>query len=287
MVAHTVNIVDSKFDKYFSIEYKLSMLIGMDSFFYFIEDNESNALVLKQIPYEQGSSEDSKENREEALKQILMQEKMLQLPYAAVAICYSGPKFTIVPEEVYTKHQLEDYLTQVTRLRKKEDVSVCKLPSLDAHIVYSLDKSILDITKSYFPGAQHMHIVYPLIMQAYTHAKSQKGHQVFVHAGTSIMGIFLFKQGDLLFANTFQYATDQDFLYHVLLIFDQFDLDTEVNPLMLTGRIQKKSSVYEKVAKYIRHIHILHSPSYYHYGPVFQDANFHFYHDLLSMRLCE
>ena len=262
------------------------MLIGMDSFFYFIEDADSNALVLKKIPYmpERG---DLTQSIEEILKQILMQEKMLQLPYAAVSICYSGSRFTIVPDEVYSKHQLKDYLNQVTRLRKKDEVAVCGLPQLESHVVYSVEKVVLDIAKSYFPGAKHMHIVAPLIMQAYLHAKSQKGHQVFVHAGTSIMGVFLFKQDKLLFANTFTYHTEQDFLYNVLLIFDQFELDTERIPMMMTGRIQKKSSQYEKLEKYIRHIHILHSPSYYHYGPAFQNANFHYYHDLLSMRLCE
>jgi hypothetical protein len=262
------------------------MLIGMDSFFYFIEDADSNALVLKKIPYKPESSE-LDQSMEELLKQILMQEKMLQLPYAAVSICYSGSRFTIVPEEVYSKHQLKDYLTQITRIGKKDEVAVCSLASLESHLVYSIEKVILDIAKSYFPGAKHLHIVAPLVMQAYQHAKSQKGHQVFVHAGANIMGIFLFKQDKLLFANTFPYQTEQDFLYNVLLVFDQFELDTERIPMMMTGRIQKKSSLYEKIEKYIRHIHILHSPSYYFYGPAFQNANFHYYHDLLSMRLCE
>ena len=262
------------------------MLIGMDSFFYFIEDKESNALVLKKIPYRDEVNA-LQQNKEEILKQILMQEKMLQLPYAAVSICYAGSRFTIVPDEVYSKHQLKDYLAQVTRIGSKDEVAVCSLPPLDSQIVYSIDKVILDITKSYFPGAKHLHIIAPLLMQACQQAKGHKGYQVFVHAGTSIMGIFLFKQEKLLFANTFTFSTEQDFLYHVLLVFDQFDLDTESVPLMMTGRIQKKSSQYEKVEKYIRHIHILHSPSYYQYSPAFQDANFHYYHDLLSMRLCE
>ncbi len=262
------------------------MLIGMDSFFYFIEDKDSNALVLRKIPYkpEDGGLTQS---IEEILKQILMQEKMLQLPYAAVSICYAGSRFVMVPDEVYSKHQLKDYLNQVTRLGKKDEVAVCSLPPLESHVVYSVDKVIMDITKSYFPGAKHLHIIAPLIMQSYVHAKSQKGYQVFVHVGASIMGVFLYKQEKLLFANTFLYTTEQDFLYNVLLVYDQFELDTERIPSMMTGRIQKKSSLYEKIEKYIRHIHILHSPSYYHYGPAFQDANFHYYHDLLSIRLCE
>jgi len=285
LVDHTVDIVDSKFDKNFSIEYKLSILIGKDSFFYFIEDLESNALVLKQIQYEQEGHES--DGKEQVLKQILLQEKYLQLPYADVSICYSGPKFTIVPQEVFNKHQLKAYLTQVTRIGKNEAVSRCHLTTQDISIVYSIDKIILDIAKSYFPGAKHMHIMAPLLAQAFQHTTSQKGYQVFVHTGIGIMGIFLFESGDLQFANTFSYESENDFLYYVLLIYEEFGLQTEKIPLMWTGRIQKKSALYEKVEKYIKHLHILHSPSYYHYGPAFQNVRFHYYHDLLSMRLCE
>ncbi len=284
MVDHTVNIIDSKFDKYFSIEYKLSILIGKDSFFYFIEDMESNALVLKQIQYE---SETAVSTKEEALKQILMQEKYLQLPYSEVSICYSGAKFTIVPEEVFSKHMLNSYLTQVTRLAKNEEVTWSRLPSQNSTVVYSIDKVILDVAKSYFPGAKHMHIISPLLTHAYEHAKSQPGYQVFVHTGISIMGILLFKGKELQFANTFQYGSDNDYLYHVLSVYEEFKLDGEKIPLMLTGRIQKKSAIYEKVEKYVKHIHIVHSPSYYQYGSAFQNVSFHYYHDLLSMRLCE
>ena len=216
-----------------------------------------------------------------------MQEKMLQLPYAGVSICYSGSNFTIVPDEVYSKHQLKNYLTQVTRIGKSNEVSVCSLKTLAAHIVYSVDKMTLDIAKSYFPGAKHMHIISPLLTHAYEHAKSQPGYQVFVHTGISIMGILLFKGKELQFANTFQYGSDNDYLYHVLSVYEEFKLDGEKIPLMLTGRIQKKSAIYEKVEKYVKHIHIVHSPSYYQYGSAFQNVSFHYYHDLLSMRLCE
>jgi len=285
LVDHTVNIIDSKFDKHFSIEYKLSILIGMDSFFYFIEDMESNALVLKQIQYQ--SEGDISDGKEQVLKQILLQEKYLQLPYAEVSICYSSPKFTIVPQEVFNKHQLDAYLTQVTRISKQEAVSVCRLAVQDANIVYSIDKIVLDIAKSYFPGAKHMHVIAPLLTHAYQYTTGQRGYKVFVHTGIGIMGIFLFKWGDLQFANTFSYETENDFLYYVLLIYEEFGLDTEKIPLLWTGRIQKKSALYEKVKKYVKHLHIVHSPSYYHYGPAFQNVNFHYYHDLLSMRLCE
>jgi len=106
LVAGNVDIVDPKFDKYFSIEYTLSILIGMDSFFYFIEDNESNALVLKQINYNFTSRKPTQQDIELMLQKILMTEKFLQLPYSKVFICYSSTKFTIVPEELYNKHQL-------------------------------------------------------------------------------------------------------------------------------------------------------------------------------------
>jgi len=84
LVADVVDIVDAKFDKYFSIEYTLSILIGMDSFFYFIEDQMSNALVLKQIRYQYANPYPTLQQKELELQRILMSEKLLQLPYSQV-----------------------------------------------------------------------------------------------------------------------------------------------------------------------------------------------------------
>ena len=286
MVAQAIDIVDSKFDKYQSLEYKLSILIGMDSFFYLIEDLLANVLVIKQIEYnveeKMGASQ-----KELVLQRILMQEKLLQLPYANVAICYSSPRFTLVPNELFYKHQLQDYLEQVTRIRKKEEVAMCPVKKLDATLIYGIDKIELDVAKSYFPGAKHLHIIAPLLLYARQYAKAQKGYQVFAHVGKGIVGVLLYKQDNLKLVNTYTYKTEKDFLYHVLKIYEQFDLDPELIPTVLSGRIQKKSELYDQLNTYVRHLNILQSPSYYQYGPAFQDVNFHFYMDLLSISLCE
>jgi len=285
LVAHTVDIIDASFDKYFSTEYTLSILIGMDSFFYFIEDIHANALVLKHIPFDK-DIDDALGGKDLALQKVLMTEKFLQLPYAKVNICYSSTKFTIVPEEIFNKHHLKSYLSQVTRVQDDQTISMCRLSKLDATIVYSVEKTVMDVAKSYFPGAMHLHIISPLIMQAHQYVRNHKGHQVFIHVGNGILGIVLFKGASLQLANTFCYETNQDFLYHTLLIYDQFKLNSETVPVILTGRVQKKSELYELLQTYIRNIQFKQSPSYYHYGPSFQDVNFHFYQDLLSIKLC-
>ena len=58
----------------------------MDSFFYFIEDNESNALALKQIRYAYATPKPTQQQKELELQRILMSEKLLQLPYNQVHI---------------------------------------------------------------------------------------------------------------------------------------------------------------------------------------------------------
>jgi len=285
LVANTVDIIDTTFDKYFSIEYTLSILIGMDSFFYFIEDAHSNALVLKHIRFDL-DKDNSLQGKDVALQKILMTEKFLQLPYAHVNICYAGNNFTIVPEEIFNKHHLKSYLSQVTRIQDDHAVAMCRLNNLDSTIVYSVEKVVMDVAKSYFPGARHLHIISPLIMQAFQHTQNHTGHQVFIHVGNGILGMILFKGNALILANTYRFESNQDFLYQALSIYDQFKLDPETVPLILTGRVQKKSELYELMQTYIRKIEFKQSPSYYHYGPTFQDVNFHYYHDLLSIKLC-
>ena len=286
MVADTVDIVDPKFDKYFSIEYTLSILIGMDSFFYFIEDEVSNSLVLKQIRYQYSIPNPTLQQKELELQRILMTEKLLQLPYAQVNICYSTSNFTLIPDEIYSKHHNEEYLRQVTRVNDTQTVAAYKLKMLDLHVVYSIDKVVEDIVKSYFPGAKHMHIVAPLIMQSYEQCKKKDGKQVCLHVGNGIMGLILFDKDKLKLVNTFPYKSDLDFMYYTLMVYDQFKLDPKEVPVYVTGRSNKKTSTYDQMSKYVRQIEFVQPPSYYQYSTSFEHVDLHFYSDLLSMKLC-
>jgi len=144
----------------------------------------------------------------------------------------------------------------------------------------------MDVTKSYFPGATHLHIVSPLIMQSYQHAQHHDEPQVFIHVGNGIMGIVLFKNSKLQLVNTFQYKSELDFMYYTLLVYEQFELDPETVPVLISGRAKKKTSTYEQLSKYVRNIQFIQAPSYYHYSSEFQNVDFHFYRDLLSMKLC-
>lgn len=286
MVADTVDIVDPKFDKYFSIEYTLSILIGMDSFFYFVEDQLSNALVLKQIRYQYTILDPTLQQKELELQRILMTEKLLQLPYSKVNICYSTSNFTLIPEEIYSKHHNDAYLRQVTRVNDSQTVAAFKLNALDLHVVYSVDTVVVDIVKSYFPGARHMHIVAPLIMQSYEQCKKKDGQQLCLHVGNGIMGLILFDKIKLKLVNTFPFKSDLDFMYYTLMVYDQFNLDPKEVPVYVTGRSNKKTSTYDQMSKYVRHIDFIHPPSYYLYSTSFEHVDLHFYSDLLSMRLC-
>ena len=286
MVADVVDIVDAKFDKYFSIEYTLSILIGMDSFFYFIEDQMSNALVLKQIRYQYANPYPTLQQKELELQRILMSEKLLQLPYSQVYICYSTSNFTLIPEEIYSKHHNDAYLRQVTRVYDTQTVGAYHLKVLQIHIVYSVDTVILDVVKSYFPGAKHMHIAAPLIMQSFEQCKRTDGHQMCLHVGSGIMGLLLFDKENLKLVNTFPYKSDLDFMYYTLMVYDQFNLDPKKVPVYVTGRSNKKTSIYDQMSKYIHKIEFLQPPSFYLYSSSFEDVDMHYYSDLLSMKLC-
>lgn len=285
MVKGTVDIVDPQFDEYYSIEYTLSILVGMDSFFYFIEDQEANALVLKQIDYSY-KSKPTAQQKELELQRILMTEEMLQLPFAQVYICYSTTNFTLIPDELFNKHRLEEYLRQVTRVNDSQSIDSYPLGKLNLQVVYSVDNVVKDVVKSYFPGSKHLHIIAPLIMQAYHECQHKEGKYVFVHVGNGIMGVVLFNGTQLELVNTFPFQSDLDFMYHTLLIYDEFKLDQREVPILISGRAHKRTSTYDQLSKYIGKISFIHPPSHYQYSNIFEDVDFHFYRDLLSIKLC-
>lgn len=61
----------------------------------------------------------------------------------------------------------------------------------------------------------------------------------------------------MIFFNSFQYQTAQDFIYYILFTYEQLELNTESNPLYLIGRVDTDDSYYEQAYTYIREVNVV------------------------------
>ena len=103
----------------------------------------------------------------------------------------------------------------------------------------------------------------------YLHVQDQRLHLTFAD-GTQ-----------LIYHNRFPFQTAKDFLYYVLLIYDQFGLSPESVPVYLSGTILPDGELYQLLFRYVRHLHLAAPPEGITFGDDWNPAYAHTYYPLL------
>ena len=275
------SIADKNFVKKASLTYELSILLGMDSFFYLIYDQFKNVLYLKE--YELPNNGD----RKAALQNILLNDKQLQLPYSKIKLGHTGTLFGLIPNELYNGAVSRPYLEKICHLPSDHLAFVDSLAPLKMHNVYSISDVDYNVLSSYFPLARHYHILSALILGSKAMATLVKEETLFINVDKKLIVILLFDKEKLKFANFFKFSSPNDFLFYVMLVFEQLGLNPETQSVQISGKIIQKSKEFELLYKYIRNVQLIASPSYFQLSQEFSDIDQHAYFDLFSLNLCE
>ena len=77
---------------------------------------------------------------------------------------------------------------------------------------------------------------------------------MYVHIQTDNFQIIAAKNQKLLLFNTFDYKTEEDFIYYLLFVAEQLNLNPETLQVKLFGTISKESNLYQVAYKYIRNV---------------------------------
>jgi hypothetical protein len=256
---------------------ELSILIGMDSFDYMVLDEQRQVLALRSHALGAGG-------RSAAARAIFQGDAMLQQPYRRIGVGVAGPKSALVPERLFDEGEKEAYLRQVVELEAADSVRVDFLTSLSLCQVYALPRGLEDFVRQAFPTAQLAHQSTALL-QAYLAAAPEAGHTVIAHLRGNWMYLAVFDGGQLVFANSFGFKAAKDFIYYLLLVYQQLDLNPEEQPLFFSGQLLENSEIYKEAYRYIRHLRFWGAPTGIQFGPRLGQEPPHLYYDLLSLSL--
>ncbi len=277
-------VIEDSFSKKYTANYDLSILAGMDRFSFAISDRQSNLLVLKSYAFFE--SQAKLNDLSAKIREVHMNDELLKLPYNEIRFAVVNTENTFVPERLYEKGKSDVYIDNMVERSITDKVFVDDLDSLEAKNIFKIDLDVEDNILSFFPSAKIHHILTPLVLGLKNVAEHHPQRKVYVHVRNKLAHIFLFDEELMLFANTFEFQTDKDFIYYVMLVYDQFQLKPEVVPLYFSGFILEDSQLYHQLYRYIRFLNHLQRPVFYNYGRKINQVNEHFFFDLFSFKLC-
>ena len=274
-------ISENTFSKKSSPQCELSILHGVDSFAYMITDERQAVQFLKE--YRLLTDWGGHAERAEELRGLIDGDTNLRATYRQLRLGLVGSLNTFIPNRLYNPREKETYLSQLAPLA--DELAFCSddLQGLGVQNVYACPRVLLDLFREKFPDAHLLHSGSAFVMTYRALSATLPERQVFIHVWARHLQLVFFENQELRFINIFPYRNPKDFIYFVLLIFDQFSLDPVQVPSYLSGHILGDSELFHGLCRYIRKVEMLPAPGFVQVGPALRETPKHVYYDLYSL----
>lgn len=242
----------------------------MDSSAYLITDEANQALAVRALTHT-------------PQEQWWLGEARVLLDYQKVRLAWRGHRFTIVPARLYNGDARQALLMNLTALSDQDTVLADPLPELDAFLVYALDQAQLTLWRRTFIGARFYHVATPLLHRLAALSRNQGRPQVYAYFHDGWMTTIGLERDQLRFCNTFRCLDTKDYLYYLLLTYEQCGWKPDLVPLYLLGEVMRDAAIYKQLYRYVRDIQFLTVTEGVTFGGAMSEHPGHLFFDLSSL----
>jgi hypothetical protein len=238
---------------------KLSIQFNLDGFSFSIYNTPSKKEVyFREYVFE--NSQNSPENLLLKIETIFKTDAYLQNDFIAVTVIHQNNLSTVVPNRFFDKKKLAFYLNFNIKTLATDFITFDDLGTLNAKNVYVPYVNINNYLFQNFGEFEYKHHSTVLIEKLLKN-NTTKEKTMFVNVSKTSLDIVVLENEKLLLSNTFSYNSKEDFIYYVLFVAEQLNLDVQEFPLFLMGEINLKSKMYKITYKYIKNVSFLESTS--------------------------
>lgn len=283
-------IEDTYLNKSAAAANNLSILIGMDRFAYLIHTADHQVLALREYEREPRASTPTKQGQTTfslaELEQICAEDTYLSQSYASIRIGWATRFSAMVPKRLYDAGHKAAYLQYLTNQEGQWDYAADELPHFEAVQVYAIPGEGLSWCRKQFPGSEALHATTAFLGGARALLNGQQGRrQLFIHISPGALRLTLLDATHLYFTNSYTFQTAKDFLYYVLAVVDECELDQETTPILLSGQLIEDSEIYRLLFRYFRKLSFVPCPPQLSLGPQLSALPQHLYSDLYFLAL--
>jgi hypothetical protein len=190
----------------------------------------------------------------ELIEQLFEQETLLNHKYHLVSVVHTNNLVTQVPNAFLDKNNLSHYLSHTIKVLEDDYITYDTLENIDITNVYVPFVNINNFLLDRYGSFIFKHSSTVLIEKLFNFYKHKENDFCFVNVALNNFEIVVLKNGTFTLYNTFNFSTKEDFIYYILFVAEQLNLNPEDFNLILLGEIEKNSELYTIVYKYIKNI---------------------------------
>lgn len=287
-IVSTFEKYDQALNKAFLAQYKLSIQLSLNGFSFVIFDKEANKFLGLGSFSTRGIN--TIDDYTAAFENFTRENEWLQLLLGSnrISLLYESEKSTLVPSSLFLNEEKKSIAQFNFQVPEGHEVLSDDLKNTDASIIYHLPKQLKALFDQIFPKynlVSHAGVLIEILLLLYKNQPTQK--RMVVHVRHSDIDIVITEGKKLLFFNSFRYTTKEDFLYYIIFVIEQLNLNPEEIDLKLCGLLDKKSDIFEFSYKYVRNIQFLKLSDSFSYSYLFSDIPEHVHFNLINSSLCE
>ena len=246
------SFIDEAFDEKKSYNYHLIIQIGIDGVWLAINEKAKN----KYIAFESYSFQNLYGFDEvlDLLDVLVKESRLIPQNYGSVSCLVVNNLSTIIPTPLFENSKKEMFLKFNSTLQGDEQVMVDDLKNLDAKNVFALSFGLKVKLERLYKNVSFHHFSSALIEGLLVQNKNQTTKKLFVHIHPSHFEAKVIEGKNLLFYNTFNHHTSEDFIYYLLFVCEQLQLNLEIIEMVIFAEVEKNSAIYSITQKYIRNL---------------------------------
>lgn len=223
-----------------------------DSLIHFCElqSEQNKPLYICNYPFENTSDNSLSGHLIIAIKHFQFSKKS----YKHVYVNYFNQQFTLCPTAFYNSENnrsLLEFNTGATadKLVITDDINT------DIKLIYAIDESLKSTLDLIFPHHQLKHSLTVLARLMLLSEELVKEH-IILSIHPNHIEVIVKQDQKLLLANQFSIKTQEDVLYYVLFILEQYQLNPLTANITVVGNLDTTSSLITSLKKYIKNIHL-------------------------------
>jgi hypothetical protein len=252
---------------------------GAEGFSYCVLGKDRDLCALRAWDFSGAGSE--AQRTLPAMRALLATDDLYALQYAERRCAVRAPHTTLVPKRFYQPDALPSYFNLLLSENSGE-FGATPLPGGDVWAVYQLGRELKTLIEQFFQGASFSHLL-AAEMNAYPQAAAPHRTAVFIAVHGYNLQITVSDRGQIVFYNSFRFDSPGDFLYFVLLAYEQSRLKPDEIPLFISGNLLASGAIYRNLYRYIQHIHFLQFTGGVHLGKSVPLPNRHLFFDLFAL----
>lgn len=192
------------------------------------------------------------------IKEIFKNDTDLQQDFSKVNIIHQNNLSTLVPNLLFKEDLLKNYLEFNIKVLATDFITFDELENIEAKNVYVPYININNYLFQNFGEFNYQHHT-TVLLDKYLKQNTFLEKVMYVNVSKTSIDIIVLEHKKVVLSNSFNFTTAEDFIYYILFVAEQLDLDTKTCKLFFTGNITLETALYKIAYKYIKNVAFLES----------------------------